>query len=133
MNKVLKPKQRDFPYYMGYHAAMSSYARTFDKSSLSVEVVYKDGSVFNDIFNRATKELKYYLDCGEGKEDYYVTVDTGSYEPDYLYSAHDVKFDVNGSICKPVTAGKLKKMFAEWVEEHIETPASIKWKTAQSE
>lgn len=111
--RTIKPKAKDFYTDQGLHSAMQQWASLQNKPSLCVEVQFKDGSKYNDEFQRETKEVQYKTQDGE---IYTVEVHSGKFKETWFS---------NGSL----SVKELKQGFVDWLYEGNNPDAivSIKW------
>ena len=109
----MKPSRKEYFTDDGLHHAMKSWAAHQAKRSVSVEVVFTDGSIFTDTFHRAKRLVKYKARDGT---NYWQEVDSNMFAEPYFCD-------------NDITMKELKTGFTEWIKRN-NTPdviASIKW------
>ena len=111
-----KPTTKNYFTNDGMHSAMREYARSKEKTSLSVYVEYSDNSSgLLHVFKRAKIAEKYKTPDGE---IYHQDIDSAKFEPDFLPCEN------------PVTIKGLKKLIETWLKSS--SPTKIEYKLIES-
>lgn len=111
-----KPSAKNFFTNDGMHSAMREYARSKEKTSLSVYVTYADNSNgLLHVFSRAKRAEKYKTPDGE---TYHQDIDSARFEPDFLPCENHV------------TIKELKKLIEAWLKSS--SPTKIEYKLSES-